>query len=83
LFAVGDEHYSVAEIAEATVKHIGSGSVNFVDWPKDRKSVEVGDAIISNRKIKEILNWSPQYDLRTGLIQTKAYYESCLDEYLR
>jgi UDP-glucose 4-epimerase len=83
LFAVGDEHYSVAEIAEATVKFIGSGSVNFVDWPKQRKVVEVGDAIISNQKIKEALNWSPQYNLREGLLETKAYYDSCLDEYIR
>jgi UDP-glucose 4-epimerase len=82
-FAVGDEHYSVAEIAKATVQHIGSGRVEFVDWPKARKSVEVGDAIISNKKIKEMLNWSPQYNLEKGLIQTKAYYEDCLGEYLR
>jgi UDP-glucose 4-epimerase len=73
----------VAEIAEATVQHIGSGSVNFVDWPRERKVVEVGDAIISNQKIKDLLNWSPQYDLQKGLIETKAYYESCLDKYLR
>jgi UDP-glucose 4-epimerase len=82
-FVAGDKHYSVAQIAEATVKYIGSGKVTFVDWPKDRKAIEVGDAIISNQKIKEILNWSPQYDLKKGLIQTRAYFESCLDEYLR
>ena len=82
-FVVGDQHYSVAQIAEATVKYIGSGKVTFVAWPKDRKAIEVGDAIISNQKIKEILNWSPEYDLKKGLLQTKAYYESCLNEYLR
>ena len=83
LFAVGDQHYSVAEIAEATVKYIGSGRVKFVKWPKDRKSIDVGDVIISNQKIKEVLGWTPQYDLKSGLIETKAYYESCLKEYLR
>lgn len=83
LFAVGNQHYSVAEIAQETVKHIGSGSVKFIQWPKNRKSVEVGDAIISNEKIKKILRWSPQYNLKDGLIKTKTYYENCLDEYLR
>jgi UDP-glucose 4-epimerase len=83
LFAVGDEHYSVAQIAEATVKYIGAGTVKFVKWPKDRKTVEVGDAIISNQKIKEVLNWSPQYDLKNGLLKTKEYYQNCLDKYLR
>lgn len=82
-FAVGDQHYSVAQIAEATVKYIGSGNVKFIDWPKDRKSVEIGDAVISNRKIKEVLHWNPQYDIKEGLVKTKAYFETCLDKYLR
>ena len=83
LFAVGDQHYTVAQIAEATVKYIGSGRVKLVEWPKGRKSVEVGDAIISNQKIKKLLNWTPKTDLKSGLIKTKAYYETCLEEYLR
>lgn len=82
-FCAGDDHYSVAEIAEATVKHINSGRVEFVNWPKDRKSTDFGDAIISNKKLKAIINWSPQFDLKKGLIKTKAYYETCLDKYLR
>ena len=83
LFAVGDHHYSVAQIAEETVKHIGSGRVKFVQWPKERKSVDMGDAVISNKKMKTVLNWSPQYDLKSGLIKTKAYFENCVEEYLR
>jgi UDP-glucose 4-epimerase len=82
-FAVGDEHFSVAQIAETTVKQIDSGRVKFVEWPKNRKSTEIGDAIISNKKIKEFLNWTPQHNLKTGLLKTKKYYENCLNEYLR
>ena len=82
-FAVGDEHFSVAKIAEATVEHIGSGQTRFVEWPRDRKSAEIGDAIISNKKIKKFLNWAPRYNLKSGLIKTKEYYENCLEEYLR
>jgi len=82
-FVVGDQHWSVAEIAEATVKYIGSGRVKFVEWPKDRKVVDFGDAIISNKKIKSVLDWTPRYDLKSGLIKTKEYYQDCLQEYLR
>jgi len=82
-FLASDQHYSVAQIAEATVKYIGSGRVKFVDWPKVRKSVEIGDANISNQKIKKVLNWTPKTDLKSGLIKTKAYYETCLEEYLK
>ncbi len=83
LFAVGDEHFSVAQIAEATVKYLESGQVRFVEWPRGRKSIEIGDAIISNQKIKECLGWTPQHTMHSGLIKTKAYYENCLREYLR
>ena len=82
-FAVGDHHYSVAEIAHQTVQYIGSGNVKFVEWPTDRKSAEVGDAIISNKRIKEALNWTPRCNMKDGLTATKKYFENCLDKYLR
>jgi UDP-glucose 4-epimerase len=82
-FAVGDEHFSVAKIAEATVECIGTGKVKFIEWPKSRKTVEIGDAIISNKKIKEFLHWTPQDSMKSGLIKTKAFYQNCLQEYLR
>lgn len=82
-FAVGDEHFSVVDIAQATVDHIGSGRVVQIPWPKGRKSVDVGDAVISNKKIKSVIDWTPQFSLKEGLIETKAYYSKCLDKYLR
>ena len=83
LFAVGEEHISVAEIAQSTVKYIGSGRVTFVEWPDGRKNIDIGDAIISNIKIKNLLSWSPQINLIDGLCLTKNYYQSCLDKYFQ
>jgi len=83
LFAVGDQHYSVAEIAQATVKYIGSGKVRFVEWPKGRREIDVGDAVISNKKIKSILPWAPKIDLKTGLIRARESFLPCLEQYLR
>lgn len=82
-FAVGDHHYSVAEIAQETVKCIGLGQVKFIKWPATRKRMEIGDAIISNSKIKSVCDWFPLYDLKNGLIQTQEYYKNCdLEKYL-
>jgi UDP-glucose 4-epimerase len=81
-FAVGDKHYSVAQIAEATVKVIG-GTLSFIKWPSERKNVDVGDAVISNTKIKESLNWAPEVELETGLALTRDYYRNCMKEYFR
>lgn len=82
-FATGDKHYSVAEIAKTIAKYIGSGQAKSVPWPKDRKVIEIGDAVITNKKISKELGWYPQIDLASGLIKTKQYYLSCLDKYLR
>lgn len=81
-FVAGDEHHSVAEIAEATVKYIGSGEVTFVPWPVERKAIEVGDAIISNRKFKETFNFLPKYNLQSGLLKTGEYYKTCMERYI-
>jgi UDP-glucose 4-epimerase len=82
-FAVGDRHYSVAQIAEATVRYIGSGKVKFVEWPEGRKSTEIGDAVISNEKIKKALGWVPTVGLEYGLKLTYDYYKDKLEEYLK
>lgn len=82
-FATSDDHYSVAEIAEWTVKCMGSGGVRYVPWPHERKMTEVGDTIISNRKIKERLGWIPVHSLEDGLNMTRDYYRRCLDKYLK
>lgn len=82
-FLVGDEHYSVAEIAEATVKYIGQGSVCYVPWPKGRKQIDVGNAVLSNMKFKSLCSWSPRFTISTGMTATKMYFQSCLQHYLR
>ncbi len=81
-FAVAGRQHSVAEIAQAIVDHIG-GSVRFIDWPPDRKAIEIGDAVISNEKIRTTLDWIPWFDLREGLIRTRDYFRPCLEQYIK
>jgi UDP-glucose 4-epimerase len=81
-FAVSDKQYNVAEIAQTLVENIG-GSAKFVDWPPDRKAIEIGDAVISNEKIKTALKWTPQFDLQSGLIKTRDYFADCLKRYIK
>lgn len=82
-FATGDKHYSVVEIAKTIIKYIGSGRLKFVPWPKGRRAAEIGDAVISNKKIIDKLGWRPQIDFSNGLIKTRQYYRRCLKQYLR
>jgi UDP-glucose 4-epimerase len=81
-FAVADRQYSVSEIAHAIVEQIG-GKVRMVPWPPDREVIEIGDAVISNAKIKRMLGWVPSVELMEGLARTKAYFTPRLAQYLR
>ncbi len=80
-FAVADQQISVADIATAIAGQFG-GEVQSVEWPEESKAIEVGDAKISNRKIKEVLGWEPTWTLEAGLKSTKDYYHTCLKSYL-
>jgi UDP-glucose 4-epimerase len=80
-FAVGDRQYSVAEVASKIVDIIG-GNLRHIEWPKEREAIEVGDAIISNNKIKTLLNWNPNFVLTEGLKRTKEYFTPSLKYYL-
>ena len=45
-------------------------------WPKVRKRIEIGDAIISGAKLFYETQWEPKFNLREGLIKTKGIMES-------
>jgi UDP-glucose 4-epimerase len=80
-FAVGDVQHTVADIARAIEQVIG-GRVRFVEWPKERGEIEIGDAAIRNAKIREELGASFPTGLHDGLALTKEYFSSCLEAYL-
>jgi len=82
-FVVSDEHLSVAEIARATASCFGRNQVKHVEWPKGKQAIDVGDAIISNAKIKKTLNWCPCFTLHSGLQKTKSFYVKHGKDYLR
>lgn len=80
-FSVADQQYPVIELAQAISRVIGGG-VRQIPWPPDRAAIEVGDAVISNQKIKTALGWTPQTDLESGLARTRDYFTPRLRYYL-
>jgi UDP-glucose 4-epimerase len=80
-FASHDRQYSVREIAD-TIGRVVGGQVKYVEWPKARRAIEVGDAVIANDKIKKDLRWQPGYSLEEGLKLTKRYFKPILNHYI-
>jgi len=68
-----DHHYKLSHIASRTAKIFG-GKVNFIKWPKNAISKEIGDAILSNKKIKSFVNCRLNTTLDKGLELSKEYF---------
>jgi len=74
-FAAHKEHYSVLEIANEIISVFGRGRFNKKRWPRIRKRIEIGDAIISGAKLYYETQWEPKFNLREGLTKTKQIME--------
>jgi len=79
-FATGNEHFSVREIADTVVEVFGRGKVVFVDWPEERRRVEVEEVRISSSRLQTKLNWKPRIPFIEGLKQVKEHLEKELDQ---
>jgi len=70
--ATGTQHLTVNEIAETIVSVLDRGKVTHVDWPDDRRRIEIGDVTLSSDRLRAITKWEPRYDLISGLQRTKT-----------
>ena len=74
-FAAHREHYSVMEIATQIVSVFDRGKIVHVPWPDLRKKIEIDDVVISSQKLNHAIDFKPRYNLREGLVRTKAIFE--------
>jgi UDP-glucose 4-epimerase len=70
-FAAHDEQHSVYDIAREIISVFGRGRLTMIEWPEDRKRIEVENVRISSGRLREVTGWSPRYSLSEGLQRTK------------
>lgn len=75
-FATSEEHLAVREIAERTVSVLQRGRVKHIEWPDERRRIEVERAQFSSARLRAITGWSPGYDFDSGLKRTKAILDN-------
>ena len=78
-FATHDEHLSVAQIAEEITRQFGSGRINYVEWPDERKRIEIEQVRFSSERFRDLVDWRPVYDFKQGLARTKAIVSGGVD----
>jgi len=74
-FATGDEHLSVSEIAETIVSVLGRGKVTHIDWPDERRRIEIDHVEFSSQRLRSLTGWTPRYDFTGALKELKAVLE--------
>lgn len=73
--ATSPQHLTVREIAETIVNTFQRGKVMHINWPEERRRIEIGDVNLSSERLRTIINWEPRYDLTSGLQRIKAVLE--------
>ena len=72
---------SVLESAEAVVKACGSGRVEHVSFPTEKRAIEVGDYWADYSSFQSLTGWRPAVPFVEGLKRTIAFYREHGEHY--
>jgi UDP-glucose 4-epimerase len=78
----GEEPISHRELVELLIDVAGTGRYKMVEWPAEKKAIDIGSFYADSSKFKAVVGWQPQVNLREGLRRTVEYYREHLPRYL-
>jgi UDP-glucose 4-epimerase len=78
----GNEHWSHAELVALLVSLASGASYRFVEWPADKKAIDIGSFYADSSKFQAATGWSPAVRLGEGLERTLAFYRAHYADYV-
>jgi UDP-glucose 4-epimerase len=78
----GAEPTAHRELVQLLIDTAGSGRVRFVDWPAEKRAIDIGSFHTDWRRIRDVLGWQPCVPLAEGLRRTVAYCREHLRHYV-
>ncbi|HEX6213624.1 MAG TPA: hypothetical protein VFZ38_02335, partial [Vicinamibacterales bacterium] len=60
----------------------GTGSVRYVEWPADKKAIDIGSFYSDSSKFQQATGWQSSVPLREGFRRSVAFYRQHLSKYL-
>jgi UDP-glucose 4-epimerase len=78
----GDEPISHRDLVHLLLGVAGTGRVRFVEWPLDKKRIDIGSFYADSRKFHAAVGWQPRVTLRDGLSASVDFYREHLAHYL-
>ena len=83
VFNVGSpDAVSHRDLVTMLIEEAGHGSVKFVDWPEEKRRIDIGSFYSDSTRFTAATGWSRAVSLRAGLRQTLDYYRANLAHYL-
>jgi UDP-glucose 4-epimerase len=78
----GCEPISHRDLVQLLIETAGAGRLTFVEWPAEKKVIDIGSFYTDSSKFRRTTGWKPSVDLREGLRRTIAFYRANLPKYL-
>jgi UDP-glucose 4-epimerase len=78
----GDEHISHRDLVELLVHTTGTGRYRFVEWPPEKKVIDIGSFYADSTLFKTRTGWTPAVTLADGLRRTVEYYRPRMASYV-
>jgi UDP-glucose 4-epimerase len=78
----GDEPINHRDLAQMLVRIAGAGSTRFVEWPAEKKRIDIGSFYSDSTRFRRATGWRPVVQIEEGLRRTLCFYRQHLPEYV-
>lgn len=78
----GSENYSLTDVAKKMTTFVAGSEWALVEFPPDRKKIDIGDYYSDFSMASDLLDWYPSTSLDTGLERTICYYNNTISHYI-
>jgi UDP-glucose 4-epimerase len=77
----GNQPITHAALAALILDVAGSGRIEYVAWPAEKKAIDIGDFYADSTKLQRATGWTPTMALADGLRETIAYFRQHFARY--
>ncbi len=78
----GNEPIAHRDLVKLLTGLAGAGGYRFVDWPAEKKAIDIGSFYADSTLFTQTTGWTPRVSLADGLNRTLAYYRAHMTQYL-
>ena len=78
----GMEPIAHRDLVELLLDVARTGRYRFVEWPPEKKMIDIGDFYADSSRIRRVLGWQAAVPLRDGLQRTIEFYRAHMEHYV-